>query len=182
MTPGRYLFYNICEAPCSAGRNALTLTFYKEKQMSESIISKWCPHCKTNKPVAEFYKNRSRYDGLAGWCKEGYREYHRVYAKSEQCKAAARKYRRSEQGKKTQNNSSRLCRKAYPAQCKARNAVNHAIRAGKLPPIKLLECVYCGEQAEYYHHWAGYEPEHWFDIIPLCRKCDRKAHQKKQLN
>ncbi|GAG26296.1 unnamed protein product, partial [marine sediment metagenome] len=29
-------------------------------------------------------------------------------------------------------------------------------------------------QAEQYHHPNGYEPEHWFNIIPICIKCHNK--------
>ena len=58
----------------------------------------------------------------------------------------------------------------------AKNFVNHAIRDGKLsrPDIKL--CLYCPKSAQQYHHYLGYEPEHWLDILPVCRKCHTRIH------
>lgn len=56
---------------------------------------------------------------------------------------------------------------------RARQAVNNEITAGRLAPIKSLACANCGNQAAHYHHYLGYEKEHWFDVIPLCRKCHK---------
>lgn len=36
----------------------------------ENIVTKKCPRCNTEKQAQEFNRNKSRYDGLSGWCKE----------------------------------------------------------------------------------------------------------------
>lgn len=70
-------------------------------------------------------------------------------------------------------------RRRHPAprrlKVQARNAVNHAIAAGKMPPACGLACVRCGKPAEHYHHRSGYEPEHWLDVEPRCSRCNLRA-------
>ncbi len=48
----------------------------------------------------------------------------------------------------------------------ARTAANH-----KLGSASRLLCAWCGRQAETWHHYCGYEPEHWLTVLPLCYKC-----------
>ena len=61
-----------------------------ETELSEktsTLVSKRCPRCKEWKPRGGFYGNRSRYDGLDGYCKtcrELYREALGYYADLEQ--------------------------------------------------------------------------------------------------
>jgi hypothetical protein len=45
-----------------------------------------------------------------------------------------------------------------------------------LPRVRNLQCHYCGNRAHQYHHHRGYAPEHWLDVVPACRKCDRLQH------
>jgi hypothetical protein len=40
-----------------------------------------------------------------------------------------------------------------------------------------FKCRDCNEQAEEYHHYLGYAPEHWLDVIALCKDCHRQNHQ-----
>lgn len=53
---------------------------------------------------------------------------------------------------------------------RASTALSNAVRLGKFPPAKAYDCEKCGQPAKHYHH-ESYEPEHWFDVIPLCTKC-----------
>jgi hypothetical protein len=57
---------------------------------------------------------------------------------------------------------------------RARAAVNQAVRRGKLPRVKTLQCVECGGQAEEYHHHISHKREHYLDVIPLCKTCHLK--------
>ncbi len=59
----------------------------------------------------------------------------------------------------------------------SRSALRKAVITGELPNIKTQICVDCGEPADDYHHHNGYEPEHWLDVIPLCRTCHRNRHR-----
>lgn len=57
----------------------------------------------------------------------------------------------------------------------ARYAVQKQVREGKMPPVKSLKCARCDRQAQGYHHYLGYEKEHWLDIEPLCARCHKEA-------
>ena len=59
----------------------------------------------------------------------------------------------------------------------ANQKVRQAVVMGQLPKIKTLTCVDCGAQAAHYHHHNGYEPEHWLDVVPLCRTCHGIRHR-----
>lgn len=58
------------------------------------------------------------------------------------------------------------------AKIRARSEVNKAIRRGDL---ERKPCA-CGEPHADAHHVNGYEPEHWFDIEWLCRRCHMREH------
>lgn len=91
----------------------------------------------------------------------------------ERVKISRQKFCHSEKGKIL----GRRCRARYPERTKARMAIGNAVIAGKLPNPKTLQCYYCNNQAQQYHHWHGYKPEYWFDVVPACRLCDIKDHQ-----
>lgn len=158
--------------------------------MSEQIITKRCTVCKQIKPVSEFYKNRTRKDNHRRDCKvcnckrvKEYRQTERGresnrqgvarYLKTKKGKACYKRYRQTEKGKAVD----KRFRIRHPECRKAKDVVNHAVNAGKLPKIHSLLCVYCSKPAQQYHHWHSYEPEHWLDVIPVCRKCHNKLHR-----
>lgn len=70
-------------------------------------------------------------------------------------------------------------REKHPLRAKAREAVTYAVRIGKLPRVWTLKCAHCGNPAQQYHHHYGYEPEHWLDVIPLCKPCHWKIDHPK---
>jgi len=113
---------------------------------------KICSKCKQTKPLTEYYKGQYQ-------CKTCCNKHQKEYRKTEKGKARQRRYHYP-----------------YPERIKAKNFVNHAIRDGKLsrPDVKL--CWYCTKPAQQYHHYRGYEPEHWLDILPICRKCHTRTH------
>jgi hypothetical protein len=77
----------------------------------------------------------------------------------------------SEKGRKVQKNN----RDKYPNRRKARGKVNTEVQSERLPKVNTQECKCCNNIAIGYHHYLGYEREHWLDIIPLCRDCHIKA-------
>jgi len=112
------------------------------------------------------------------------------YRQSEKGRIASRKrikkYHQTEKGKKTIQKARRRYYKSekskayqkqwylkHPKQLKAKHAVENAIKTGKLPKVDSLQCA-CGNQAAEYHHHKGYAPEHWLDVIPVCKKCHSK--------
>lgn len=157
----------------------------------EITAEKRCSFCKQNKPFSEFGKERRNKDGLQGCCKSCIK----AYQQSEKGRAANRKavakYRRTPNGKianrkvvakyqKTPNGKATKKRfyASNPNYVKATNAVNHAIAAGKLPRANTRQCHYCPQPAQQYHHWHGYEPECWLDVVPACVECHTKEHRK----
>ena len=137
--------------------------------MSETIITKSCSKCKQAKPVSEFYKHPAKKDGYHCWCKKCHCQDTYRYAKTPKGKQIRSHYRQSTNGKYAQ------CREyeKFPDAYKARRKVNNAIRDGRLVSPKMFICS-CGQPAQQYHHWKGYEPEHWLDVIPVCIPCHKK--------
>lgn len=107
-------------------------------------------------------------------------EIHRKYRHTERGKAAMekgrKKYFQTEKGKETAKRGSKKWREKNKIKSKAFDKVIISVRKGIIPPIKTCECAHCGNQAKHYHHYIGYEKEHWLDIIPLCRKCHTIVH------
>jgi hypothetical protein len=145
--------------------------------MIDQTISKYCLHCKQIKPATEFYKNRGNRDSLYSYCKvcqcAAVKAYRQTENGKETKRRGARKYRQSKKGRQCD----RRYRLNHPEKAKARDAVTHAIRDGRLASAKTLQCHYCGKQAQQYHHYLGYAPEHWFDVIPVCKQCHREVHK-----
>ena len=148
--------------------------------MAEQSITKRCSHCKEIKPLSEFYKNRNGKDGLHLQCKTCKKQYMQQYRKTDKGKSAQRRYKQSQKGKvasrryeqsKKGRDTQKQYRLCHPERQRAKNAVNKAVRTGKLPRPDTLQCHYCPEQAKDYHHHKGYAPEHWLDVIPACRNC-----------
>ena len=142
---------------------------------------KCCKTCKANLPDSAFSKNHKAKDGSQSSCKTCASiylgAYNEVYLMTERAKAlrraASMRFYKTEKGKASTIR--------YPDRNKARRAVNNAVRAFKLPRASTLKCAYhCGRQAEQYHHWKGYEPEHWLDVVPACRSCDQQWHRDKE--
>ena len=130
---------------------------------------KECHRCKQVKSILEFDKNHPSKDGHINICKTCKSKYNRKYKQTEQGKTAHRRYNQSEKGKARY----RRYYIRHSDQIRAKNAVNHAIRAGKLHRPDILFCKYCYEKAVHYRH-----PDYskLLDVIPLCRKCHRKIH------
>jgi len=165
--------------------------------MAEQIITKRCCTCKQIKPHTEFYQNKARKDGHQEDCKVCHRKADRKYRQTETGKLnhrkGDRKYRQSEKGKITikekdkrykQRENGKLVnwlavkrfRAKHPEQTKAGRAVNHAIEAGKMARPDTRLCHSCTKPAQEYHHWRGYDPEHYLDVVPVCKKCHKKIH------
>lgn len=159
--------------------------------MADHIITKRCFDCKKNKPLTEFHKNHTTKDGYQYDCKdcrnnrskdyrktnEGkiyIRKYMRKYRKTEKRKTYFCNYKKSESYKSSIKQSRIKTILKMPERYKARSVVGNAVATGKLPSAITLICS-CGEQAEQYHH-PSYEPEHWLDVIPVCRKCHNELH------
>lgn len=149
-----------------------------------------CPCLDQLQPVENFYKSSSSRDGFAKWCKackarwqKGYVETGRdklvkqKYATSPKGQENKIRYSKSERGKQIASRNSIKMRQdpIFGPRVLARNRLNKAVRAGKIPHISTQTCTDCGNKARQYHHYLGYEPENWYDVRPLCLKCHRIA-------
>lgn len=105
-----------------------------------NTTEKRCPHCGENKSVSEFYKNVSRKDGLAGYCKDCQKELMKV------------KYRETHAPKR------RLTDAEHYAKHKEQHLKNHKrYRDGRLAFLWSLKtpCAKCGETRKcsiQFHH------------------------------
>lgn len=149
---------------------------------------KTCTKCHQEKELTEFHKRLEIKDGLRSHCKScqmiyqknyrktakgkvAHRRGNKNYYKTEKGKVVIKRYRQSEKGKVSQ----KRFRTNHSNYIKAVRAVNHAIRAGKLPRPDTFQCHYCPAQAEQYHHHKGYEPENWLKVQSVCKKCHRRV-------
>jgi hypothetical protein len=127
-------------------------------------------------------------DGRANQCIPCFKETHRKYRESAAGKARQALYSTSEKGRAVHLDACKTWRrtekgKAYYAdyylRCKdrsrARGRVFDAVRSGRMQPASDFACVRCGAPACEYHHHLGYENEHSFDVIPLCKACHTAA-------
>jgi hypothetical protein len=168
--------------------------FYIGAKMTAKT-EKMCTKCQTVKPFEDFYKAKQNRDGHKSWCKACEIEYSRQYQKTSKGKEVMKRYNQSDKGRKRMRefdkspvgrekhrryNSSdkgrlydKKSKKRYPLKTKARNAVNNAIKARKLPPPNTLTCQRCNQQAQEYHHHMGYDPEYNLTVKPYCIQCHR---------
>jgi hypothetical protein len=91
------------------------------------------------------------------------------------CKKCAERRRKDTYRK--QNKITRKLDPLYGQKMAARKVVRLAVAKGRLANPKLSVCALCKNQmAVMYHHYKGYDLEHQLDVIPVCRKCDKKDH------
>ena len=138
---------------------------------------KKCAKCAETKPNDAFYRYVRNRDGLASYCKVCSAEVSRAWQKTERGKAYSREHARSE---KTKASRRRLYAKKISTvegrlRKWANEAVNYAVRTGKLVPVKTLFCD-CGKQAAHYHH-DSYAEEDWLKVTAVCRACHGELHR-----
>lgn len=163
--------------------------------MNKSVTKKRCSKCENFKSLSEFYKRKISRDGLQPICKlcrlKEAKEYYQTEKGKVVHRKANRKYQKTEKGiKVNRKNVACYCktkkgkatferyRIRHPKSCKARSAVTMAVRTNRLSQVTSLFCHYCLKPAQQYHHWHGYEPKHWLDVIPVCVPCHRKNERK----
>jgi hypothetical protein len=102
-----------------------------------------------------------------------YRAYDRKrYREQEHRKEAAKKCAASDVGKRIRAESQARSKREEPHKWKARNAVNNAIRDGKL--AKGTHCYFCATTERLQAHHEDYN--HPLDVVWLCSTCHGKLH------
>lgn len=137
---------------------------------------KTCTACGESKPLSEFHKGRDSF-GLRQTCKACTNAQNRgIYERNKPAHLESkRRYRRENPDARRATLQKHT--ETHRQQWRAYYTVKRAITRGDLLPVRERVCEHCGQQAETYHHWS-YQREHWLDVIPLCRVCHGKEHQK----
>lgn len=159
--------------------------------------TKICSKCKVEKPLDEYHKDKRARDGRYSHCKachyqmthayeqsdrgkevvkgsvekrrEQIRERVRRWDASPERRAQRAEYAKSEAGKAAQRRKDAKRKAKAGYKVRAKDAVNNAIQAGRIPPISTQVCAVCGVPAEEYHH-ESYERNDWLAVTPLCKK------------
>ena len=142
---------------------------------------KQCSKCKAIKPTSEFHKNKTMADGYANQCKACFKETHKKYRDSENGKKRQATYDTSDAGRASHTKANKRYKKTDKSKAsyasyylshkdrnRARGRVFDAVRSGRMQPATTFMCK-CGNPAKEYHHHLGYDNEHSFDVIPLCK-------------
>ena len=146
-----------------------------------TVPHKTCTKCGTTYPLSfdYFYRQSRNKSGFRSECRSCTSAAASMYNRSprgrEVMQTAERKYCSTDYGREAKRQKASRYRDNNPNKEQARKAVSHAVRCGILPRVSTCACSDCGGQAETYHH-PSYQPDHWLDVIPVCRKCHRKIH------
>jgi len=130
--------------------------------LNDETMNKYCAKCRAVKDVSEFYKEKSRNDGLQHWCKDcvgkvsalrgktpAAREIMKKYNKSDRGRERMHKYDISEKGRLASRKSSARERILHPDRVSARQAKSNAVINGTLNP---QPCMVCGNEDSQAHH------------------------------
>jgi hypothetical protein len=141
-----------------------------------------CKACNSEKSDSEFYASersrckecvRSRVRANRSLNKDYYRAYDRKrYREFEHRKEAAKRSASTERGKQQRAELNRKRKATEPEKFMARNAVNNALRAGKID--KPETCFMCERPGKLQAHHHDYT--HPLDVVWLCSKCHGKLH------
>lgn len=127
-----------------------------------------CSKCKKAKPMSEFYKNKGSSNGFHYYCKKCFLIDQRERDKKR--RDSRPKIPLTDEQKKRRYETQKRWRLRNKIKFLAHQTVFIALRAGKL--LRPKHCQTCGIECKpEAHHWKGYDPKHWLDVIWLCRSC-----------
>lgn len=151
---------------------------------------KECNICQILKPLTEYYKHSKMADGHLNVCKkcritqqiearnnrlEYYQEYDRNRPNKEERTKKVMEYQQTTKGKEVKQKCVAKYKINYPLKYKANNAVNSAIKSGKL--IKPLICECCNNtftSRQIHGHHKDYSKP--LDVMWLCHPCHVNWH------
>ena len=150
----------------------------RQKRLEElrARTHKQCTKCHNILPLNAFYRDASVPDGHCRQCKQCQQERVNQPEVKKRIKEYVHQYRQRESSRIRNRIHCRKWRSVHPEWPKAHEAVRQAVRRGLLPHVRDCTCRQCAEPAQHYHHYRGYDPNHWLDVIPLCIACHRYAH------
>lgn len=165
---------------------------------------KTCPRCGERKTIDNFGFSSKAWDHLLGYCRDCQKEKRldpefvekeRQRQRGERYRIAVnrRKERADAKAKDTERKQKfiksgrategwRKDRAKHPEHYAARKAVKDAVKRGELRPIAECDCSCAGDgkctSRMQYHHYRGYERNHWLDVIPVCSYHHGVLHRK----
>lgn len=171
--------------------------------MPENNTTKSCSVCEIHKPFSEFFKDRIKKDGHASTCKICSNKRVKAWDQTDRGRLASKLYRQSINGQisnimggrkyrttekwriKKQTQEFKELRRFYDRRrsvrdrdkLTARRMVYNAVKSGRIPHVRNMQCFRCNLQAEHYHHTNGYDKPNWFKIIPVCARCHEDIHR-----
>ena len=131
---------------------------------------KVCFKCEAEKPLAEYYKHPKMGDGHLNKCKECTKRDVRKHRREND---SVREYDRARGNRQTPEYHQSY-RKQKPKAYKAKNAVNNALRDGKL--YKPDNCEDCGSDFYVEGHHNDYDKP--LAVRWLCARCHKIWHAK----
>lgn len=149
--------------------------------------SKTCFKCLKHKPLSEFYKHSRMVDKHLNKCKdctkedvrkhrqenlERIRAYDKLRGSMPHRVAARKEYAKTLEGKLAHARAHKKFKVSNPVKDKAHNAVNNAVRDGRLIPWPVCAIPECCSRPEA-HHPDYTRP---LDVVWLCAKHHREAH------
>ena len=138
-------------------------------------MNKICRKCGEEKPLSEYHKHKGGKLGLNPRCKACRKEFARTERGKLLQKVRGQRYKATERGRLLAKANAKKSRSAWPTKHQARDAVNHAVTAGKI--VKPDNCSLCGSGGIIHGHHDSYEIEHWLDVQWLCVKCHVSVHE-----
>ena len=143
-----------------------------------------CCKCKREKNFSDFSKNITTEDGLQACCKKCKADYQREYRKTvkgrdsmqesyQRRKEKISEYWKTSKGKAAHKRACENHIQDYPERHKARTAVGHAIRDGRLE--RPIHCEGCFQEKFVHGHHEDYSK--LLDVDWLCIKCHTELHK-----
>ncbi len=181
--------------------------------MTEADSTKRCTKCRRELPTASFRADRrTRPDGTRSHCKECEKAYRestkdqmrkwreanaaKIRAEQKRWERENRQKVRATKNRYYQRNRDRIkletpphsydpeaYQRARGPKLRARDAVNRAVRLGKIPRARDCDCVDCGHSAAHYDHVHGYAKDDWLRVEPVCTTCHgKRARERDEFN
>ena len=129
---------------------------------------KKCFKCGAEKPYAEFYRHAKMADGYIGKCKCCTKA---DVKERRATNPAVQEYDRKRGSRRTPE-MEQAYREKYPLKYKAKNAVNNAVRDGRL--VKADACEDCGSTFALHGHHDDYTKP--LEVRWLCALCHHRWH------
>lgn len=143
-------------------------------------MNKYCPSCKEEKSIDDFYNSFTRYDGKTAYCKTCFleknkkylgRDYFRNYSKN--------RYKNDKRFRDKYLERARVSRILNKEKHTAHSLLNEAVRKGIVK--KETNCETCGSSEFINGHHEDYTKP--LEVMWLCSSCHKKRHlDKKHLN